>query len=523
MEVEMEGPLTSRPFGQISSTHNQQPVSQQQYVAGGDVASLQRQVDRITQEGQFLGIQATDVQQIGLLENQKLLVYRHPLFPLLGKIFEECELATNSLDAVNSQAFDQEIKTFITLQAKEGKPFFTDDADTDQLMLKALQVLRIHLLEMEKVNELCKDFCSRYIACLKGKLNSENLMRTLNVHSVSPTPDEFSENQTSVPVSQVQHPQPVFPPQQALHGQFNGNRPVNLATTQPQSPQQTHLTMALNTVTPNASLVSDVSDGSLPSTPSSPSEEMPSLGGSDKKKNSSKRGIFPKHATNIMKAWLFQHLVHPYPTEDEKRQIAAQTNLTILQVNNWFINARRRILQPMLDSSTSYASLSRAKKIKPQKVPAQRAWPESIGVYTPYHSADGIQYHTTGGALPAGYTVVSPGIAPQGQLIVNVGTPANTHQSLAIGSQVQFVQVSTVPTVVQALPAGLIQVTPSGQVTTTSAITAIAVPDVQGSSDLRGSNAASSPKTVTTAYSIGETPNGDTNVLKGDGSETEVR
>ena len=130
----MEGPLTSRPFGQISSTHNQQPVSQQQYVAGGDVASLQRQVDRITQEGQFLGIQATDVQQIGLLENQKLLVYRHPLFPLLGKIFEECELATNSLDAVNSQAFDQEIKTFITLQAKEGKPFFTDDADTDQLV-----------------------------------------------------------------------------------------------------------------------------------------------------------------------------------------------------------------------------------------------------------------------------------------------------------------------------------------------------------------------------------------------------
>lgn len=26
---------------------------------------------------------------------------------------------------------------------------------------------------------------------------------------------------------------------------------------------------------------------------------------------------------------------HPYPTEDEKRQIAAQTNLTLLQVNNW--------------------------------------------------------------------------------------------------------------------------------------------------------------------------------------------
>ncbi|CAB0015501.1 unnamed protein product [Nesidiocoris tenuis] len=43
--------------------------------------------------------------------------------------------------------------------------------------------------------------------------------------------------------------------------------------------------------------------------------------------------------------------LHPYPTEDEKRQLAAQTDLTLLQVNNWFINARRRILQPMLDAS----------------------------------------------------------------------------------------------------------------------------------------------------------------------------
>ena len=64
-----------------------------------------------------------------------------------------------------------------------------------------------------------------------------------------------------------------------------------------------------------------------------------------------------------------------------------------------FINARRRILQPMLDSNTSFASLNRAKKIKPQKVPAQRAWPESIGVFSPYHSTDGLQYHTTTGML----------------------------------------------------------------------------------------------------------------------------
>ncbi|VVC98176.1 unnamed protein product [Leptidea sinapis] len=46
-----------------------------------------------------------------------------------------------------------------------------------------------------------------------------------------------------------------------------------------------------------------------------------------------KRGVLPRHATQ-----------HPYPTEEEKRTLAAQTRLTLLQVNNWFINARRRLL-----------------------------------------------------------------------------------------------------------------------------------------------------------------------------------
>lgn len=82
----------------------------------------------------------------------------------------------------------------------------------------------------------------------------------------------------------------------------------------------------------------------------------PSSGGEDEeldqeRRRNKKRGIFPKVATNIMRAWLFQHLSHPYPSEDQKKQLAQDTGLTILQVNNWFINARRRIVQPMIDQS----------------------------------------------------------------------------------------------------------------------------------------------------------------------------
>ena len=98
-----------------------------------------------------------------------------------------------------------------------------------------------------------------------------------------------------------------------------------------------------------------------------------------------------------MRSWLFQHLVHPYPTEDEKRTIAAQTNLTLLQVNNWFINARRRILQPMLDASStadptgvSNNNLSGSKSSSGKRNKsgrdnhsgsnAQRFWPESMAL-----------------------------------------------------------------------------------------------------------------------------------------------
>lgn len=43
------------------------------------------------------------------------------------------------------------------------------------------------------------------------------------------------------------------------------------------------------------------------------------------------------------------HLQHPYPTEKEKAELVEQTQLTQLQVENWFVNARRRILLPLLN------------------------------------------------------------------------------------------------------------------------------------------------------------------------------
>jgi len=67
--------------------------------------------------------------------------------------------------------------------------------------------------------------------------------------------------------------------------------------------------------------------------------------------NKKRRGNLPKTATNLLKGWLFHHIFHPYPTEEEKGILSVQTGLSLNQISNWFINARRRILQPMIESA----------------------------------------------------------------------------------------------------------------------------------------------------------------------------
>jgi len=57
-----------------------------------------------------------------------------------------------------------------------------------------------------------------------------------------------------------------------------------------------------------------------------------------------KRSRLPPSSVAIFRHWLFNHLESPYPSEEEKEELAHKAGLRITQVNNWFTNARRRIL-----------------------------------------------------------------------------------------------------------------------------------------------------------------------------------
>lgn len=60
------------------------------------------------------------------------------------------------------------------------------------------------------------------------------------------------------------------------------------------------------------------------------------------------RGL-PERSVTILRAWLFEHFLHPYPSDADKHLLARQTGLSRNQVSNWFINARVRLWKPMVE------------------------------------------------------------------------------------------------------------------------------------------------------------------------------
>nr|XP_012216813.1 PREDICTED: homeobox protein homothorax isoform X2 [Linepithema humile] len=370
-------------------------------------------------------------------KRDKDAIYGHPLFPLLALIFEKCELATCTPrepgvaggDVCSSESFNEDIAVF-SKQIRQEKPYYIADPEVDSLMVQAIQVLRFHLLELEKVHELCDNFCHRYISCLKGKMPIDlviddresskppELGNGLDGSGPRSTADSTSHTDGAStpdvrpPSSSLSYPgagandDARSPGSGGTPGPLSQQAPASLDSSDPGKYELLNDLMSIMASNTNAmgkwcprrewssppdaqraasdarrgvlyssvflGSPGDASNASIGSGEGTGEEDDDSSG----KKNQKKRGIFPKVATNILRAWLFQHLTHPYPSEDQKKQLAQDTGLTILQVNNWFINARRRIVQPMIDQSNR------------------------AGKMIPYLLTDDTQFHNTYNIVP---------------------------------------------------------------------------------------------------------------------------
>ncbi|CAN6539693.1 unnamed protein product [Malus baccata var. baccata] len=70
------------------------------------------------------------------------------------------------------------------------------------------------------------------------------------------------------------------------------------------------------------------------------------------------RGL-PERSVSVLRAWMFQNFLHPYPKDSEKHVLAVKSGLTRNQVSNWFINARVRLWKPMIEEM--YSEMNRRK------------------------------------------------------------------------------------------------------------------------------------------------------------------
>jgi len=91
----------------------------------------------------------------------------------------------------------------------------------------------------------------------------------------------------------------------------------------------------------------------------------------NEKENDFKRRAIPNRrrlsAANrkILKEWSWNHLDHPYPGEHEKLSLSSQTSLDRRQIEDWFVNFRRRELEKMRNGKMK--GLSFEETIKNQK------------------------------------------------------------------------------------------------------------------------------------------------------------
>ncbi|URE45643.1 homeobox protein [Musa troglodytarum] len=67
-------------------------------------------------------------------------------------------------------------------------------------------------------------------------------------------------------------------------------------------------------------------------------------------------GKLPGDTTSTLKAWWQSHSKWPYPTEDDKARLVQETGLQLKQINNWFINQRKRNWHSNPSSSSSTKS-----------------------------------------------------------------------------------------------------------------------------------------------------------------------
>ncbi|PNY16522.1 BEL1-like homeodomain protein 9-like [Trifolium pratense] len=153
------------------------------------------------------------------------------------------------------------------------------------------------------------------------------------------------------------------------------------------------------------------------------------------------RGL-PERAVSVLKAWLFEHFLHPYPTDTDKLMLAKQTGLSRNQVSNWFINARVRLWKPMVEEIHMLESQQSQKESSQREEHRNNFSDNNIADQNPSSSTDkfhDVTYKRTRNELH-NMPVVNQQVGNVGVSMMNSGATCNgvsltlgLHQNHAMG------------------------------------------------------------------------------------------
>ncbi|KAJ0262901.1 Homeobox protein knotted-1-like 5 [Hirschfeldia incana] len=73
-------------------------------------------------------------------------------------------------------------------------------------------------------------------------------------------------------------------------------------------------------------------------------------------------GKLPGDTTSVLKEWWRTHSRWPYPTEEDKARLVEETGLQLKQINNWFINQRKRNWNSNSSTSSTPSKNKRKRK-----------------------------------------------------------------------------------------------------------------------------------------------------------------
>ncbi len=82
------------------------------------------------------------------------------------------------------------------------------------------------------------------------------------------------------------------------------------------------------------------------------------------------RNFISKYAKEILNTWYSNHKEDPYPSLEEKKSLAKQANISLKQLNNWFVNMRGKV--PKEERDKQKFSTQIRKKICKERVEAAR-------------------------------------------------------------------------------------------------------------------------------------------------------